>query len=104
MKLLLYQETGVKVCASGGQIVLDIFTGRVPLTVFVLSVRSLYRQSMDFVWRTLYIVIHSIVYFYLLFIEIPFKKFYRHENLFELRVFLNLQWSHFQRPKMSVHK
>ena len=96
MKLLLYQETGVKVCVSGGQTVLDIFTGRVPLTVSVLSVRSrlenpVYSYPLDCI-------------FLLAIYWIFFKKFYKHENLFELRVFLNLQWSHFQRPIMSVHK
>jgi len=95
MKLLLYQETGVKVCVSGGQTVLDIFTGRVPLTVSVLSVRSRLKNPDSYPLDCIFLLA---IYW------IFFKKFYKHENLFELRVFLNLQWSHFQRPIMSVHK
>ena len=47
MKLFHYPETDVKVCASEDKIVLAIFTGRVPLTVFVFSARILYWRKIS---------------------------------------------------------
>ena len=72
MKLLHYPETDVKECASEDKIVLAIFTGRVPLTVFVFSARIFYWRKISrivIVWRTLSIVIHLIAYFYWPFIK-----------------------------------
>ena len=102
MKSLLYQETGVKVCVSGGQIVLDIFTGRVPLICpfcedLIQAKYGFRLENPGYSYPLDCIFLLAIYWSF-------FKKFYRHENLFELRVFLNLQWSHFQRPIMSVHK
>ena len=72
MKLLHYPETDVKVCASEDKIASAIFTGRVPLTVFVFSARIFYWRKISkivIVWRTLNIVIHLIAYSYWPFIK-----------------------------------